>query len=783
MSKEKANVCTLNLNAMDCPDCASKVEKAVAEVDGVCNVHVDFLGQKIRVEFDPERTSEKVIGNKVNDIGYRIIPEDYASVLFHVEGMCCGDESTIVKKALAGIDGVREVSFRLVSQDVRIVFDPGLVVISRLIRAIESTGMKVSVRGKEPADAKSLWMRHKGFFSAALSGVLLITGMGLQWLAGMGESGAMPLYVAAMAVGGAALARRGLIAIINMRLDMNALMTVAVIGATIIGEWLEGAMVVFLFSVAQLLESYSLDRARRSIRTLMQLSPSQAMVRRDGKENIVPVDEVGIDELIIVRPGERISLDGIITSGRSFVDQSPITGESALVEKSAGDEVFAGSINGNGALEVKTTHRASDTTLARIIHMVEEAQSQKAPSHSFVDRFALVYTPTVIVLAGLVMVLPPLLLGQPFVDWFYRALVLLVISCPCALVISTPVTVVSGLAAAASRGVLIKGGIHLENLGKVRAVALDKTGTLTLGKPRVVDVISLNQRSKNELLTIAAAIESRSEHPLAAAIVEKACEEGLPSLEVLDFRSIPGKGAIAKINGHEYAVGSHRFFDEMKFCTPQAEQVIESLEKQGQQVVVVGCEHGITGIITMADAIRSQSRTAITALREVGVERVIMLTGDNRITAQVVAEKVGVDEVSSELLPQKKMEAIQALHTRYPVVAMVGDGVNDAPALASATIGIAMGAAGTDQALETADVALMGDDLSLLAWAILLGRRALRTIKANITVAIGIKLIFLIMAVGGLATLWMAVAADMGTSLLVIFNGLRLFRESPTSSG
>ncbi len=717
---------------------------------------------------------------KVNDIGYKIISEGHASALFHVEGMCCGEESSKVEKALAKVKGVREVSFRLLSQEVRVVFDPILVDTSGLIRAIQSTGMKASISSnKEPAHSKSLWMRHRGLVSAVLSGILLITGIGLQWLAGVGEYGAMPFYFAAMTVGGITIARKGLISAVNLSLDMNALMTVAVIGAAIIGEWLEGATVVFLFSVAQLLESYSLERARRSICALMELSPSQAMVRREGKELIVLVDEVRIHELIIVRPGERISLDGVVESGRSFVDQSPITGESIPVEKSAGDEVFAGSINGNGALEVRTTHSATNTTIARIIHMVEESQSQKAPSQSFVESFARVYTPTVIVLAGLVMAVPPLILDQYFIDWFYRALVLLVISCPCALVISTPVTVVSGLAAAARRGVLIKGGIHLENLGKVRIVALDKTGTLTAGKPSVVDVIPLNQRSKSELLAIAAAIESRSEHPLAAAIVERACKEGLPSPEVLDFRSIPGKGAMARVDGHEYAIGSHRFFDEMKFCTPQLEKIVEPLEKQGQLVIVVGCEHEIVGVITLADAIRRESRPAIRALRGVGVERVVMLTGDNRITAQAVADKVGVNEVSSELLPQEKMEAIRNLRIRYPMTAMVGDGVNDAPALAAATVGIAMGAAGTDQALETADVALMGDDLSLLAWAISLGRRAVWIIKANIALAIGIKLIFLIMAVGGLVTLWMAIAADMGTSLMVIFNGLRLLDKSP----
>lgn len=780
MNHDKSRVCVLNIQGMDCPDCASRLENALAGGDGVSDVRVDFLSQKMRVEYDPQRTSEKKIGSKLIGMGYKIISESHASALFRVEGMCCGDESQMVEKALRKIPGVKEVSFRLVSQEVRVEFDPGMTDPRRLTQAIESTGLNARLRGEGPYAPTGVWYQNWAILSPVFSGMLLAAGLGLQWVLGWDQAATMPIYAVAMAIGGAPMARKGLLAAINLSLDMNTLMTVAVAGAAIIGEWAEGATVVFLFSVAQFLESSSLERARRSIRSLMQLSPSQAMVRREGKEIKVPVDEVGIHELIVVRPGERISLDGVVQSGRSSVDQSPITGESIPVEKSAGDEVFAGSINGTGALEVRTTRRAQDTTLARIIHMVEEAQAQKAPSQSFVDRFARVYTPAVIALAGLVMAVPPLVLGHPFMDWFYRGLVLLVISCPCALVISTPVTVVSGLASAARRGVLIKGGIHLENLGKVRAVALDKTGTLTMGKPSVVDVIPLNQRSKNELLAIAAAIESRSEHPLAAAIVEKACNEGLPAMEVMDFQSIPGKGAMARVAGHEYAIGSHRFFCEKKFCTPQLEQIVEPLEKQGMQVIVVGCEHGIIGVITMADVLRTESQRAVQDLRKAGVERIVMLTGDNRITAHAVAEMVGVDEARSELLPQEKMQAIRDLRNQYPVTAMVGDGVNDAPALAAATVGVAMGAAGTDQALETADVALMGDKLSLLAWSIRLGRRTLRIIKANIAMSMGIKLIFLIMAVAGASTLWMAIAADMGTSLAVIFNGMRLLRESPS---
>ena len=576
------------------------------------------------------------------------------------------------------------------------------------------------------------------------------------------------------------------------RPDMNALMTVAVIGALALGEYAESSVVVFLFSLGELLEALTMDRARGAVRALMALRPPEATRRTPQGEERVPVEALAVGDLVLIRPGERIPADGRVREGHSAVDQSPITGESLPVEKGVGDEVYAGTVNGPGALTVEVTRPASDSTLARIIHLVEEAQERRAPSQRLVDRFAAVYTPAVVAGAALVATVPPLLGLGGLADWLYRALVLLVIACPCALVISTPVAVVSGLAAAARAGILIKGGLHLEELARLRAVALDKTGTLTVGEPRLVGGQCANHVGESpqecpeclDLLAKAAAVEARSGHPLARAVVRAAQELGVadrygPAQRV---ESQPGRGVQGEVAGHAVRVGSHAYVHEGRAEEDDFCRRVDAVSARGRTAVVVEdvcCASRAYGVV--ADTLRPEAPAVIRALKGMGILRTVMLTGDNPAVAERVARAAGVDEFQAGLLPHQKVEAVGALLERYGTVAMVGDGVNDAPALARASAGIAMGAVGSDVALETADVALMGDDLWGLPRAVRLGRRVAAVIRQNVAFSLATKAAFLALAVAGVATLWMAVFADVGVSLLVILNGMRLMQEKSSA--
>jgi Cd2+/Zn2+-exporting ATPase len=507
----------------------------------------------------------------------------------------------------------------------------------------------------------------------------------------------------------------------------------------------------------------------------MDVTPVEALIRRDGVERRVGVDEVAVGDMIIVKPGEKIPLDGRVAAGESHVNQAPVTGESLPIDKGPGDDVFAGTINGRGALEVVVTRPRRDTTLARIIHLVERAQAQRAPSQAFVDRFARWYTPAVLVLAFAIATIPPLA-GAPAGPWLYRALVLLVISCPCALVISTPVSIVSALAAAARKGVLIKGGVHLERTGAVRCVAFDKTGTLTKGRVHVTEVEPLDGASAAAVLGLAASLELRSEHPIGRAIVRRAEADGIALAAGDSFQALPGRGAEARIAGAAAVVGNHRLFEERGLCSPTIHDRLDALAARGRTAILVARDSRAIGVIGVADELRESSRDAIDLLRQQGVSRVAMLTGDNAETANAIAREIGVDDVRAELLPEDKVTAIEDLRRKYGTVVMVGDGVNDAPALATADVGIAMGAAGSDAALETADVALMADELLKIPYAVRLSRATVRNIRANIAFSLALKAAFLGLAVAGVATLWMAVVADMGASLIVIANGLRLLR-------
>jgi len=772
MSDHPTTEIEIDVNGMDCPSCAEKIEKIVSGMEAVESAAVNFTGGKLTVRFDESAIGTSEIEGRIQKLGYQTgRPAGEARDKFFVEGLDCPDESSIIEKKLAELSGVKKIEFNLVAGEVSVTYDSATVSRGKLMAAIAETGMKARlVEGApapEQAHGKTLLL-----FTIA-SGVLTAAGFALSLL---DVPGAIPIafYLAAMLVGGLHIFRKALFSVRNLTLDMNFLMTVAVVGAAAIGEWLEGATVIFLFSLAQYLEIRSMDRARNAIQSLMKLAPDEALVKRDGRDRTVPVSEVELDEIFIVRPGDKVPLDGEVVKGMSSINQASITGESVPVAKSRGDDVFAGTINGEGSLEVRATHRAGDTTLARIIHMVEEAQAKKAPMQTFVDKFARYYTPAVLVLAVLVVSVPPLFFGQPFTQWLYRGLVLLVISCPCALVISTPVSIASGLATAARHGVLMKGGVYLERAGALNAIAFDKTGTLTIGRPCVKEVIPLDHHTPEDVLGLAAAVERHSEHHLGRSIVEEACRLGIPSREIESFQAIPGKGAHAVVDGNTYYVGNHRLFEEMNLCTPELDERMEEIEKQTQTVVLVGRKEHSIGIIVLIDAVRKDSPEALRRLREIGVDNMIMLTGDHKGTAEAISEKLNLD-YRAELLPQDKVDTIHRLVEEYGQVAMVGDGVNDAPAMAASTIGIAMGGAGTDTALETADIALMADNLLRLPFAICLSRKTLAIIKQNITLSILIKVVFLALAIPGLATLWMAVFADMGASLLVISNGMRLF--------
>ena len=617
-----------------------------------------------------------------------------------------------------------------------------------------------------------------------LTGIGLVLGwmeMGLGWL----QTAA---FAAATLAGGLLVFPAAWKALLKWKLDMNVLMTVAVAGAWIIGEHGEAAAVVFLFSLSELLESWAATRARRAVQALLTLSPPTAIViGADGNERETAVEEVVIGSEIRIKSGSRIPLDGEVVSGNSSVDQAPITGESVPVDKAHGDPVFAGTVNQEGSLTVRVTKAAADSTLARIIQLVGEAEELKPPTQRWVDRFAAIYTPAVFAAAILVAVIPPLLMGQAWNPWVYRSLVLLVIACPCALVIATPVSIVSGLTSLARRGVLVKGGVYLEAVGKLRALAVDKTGTITQGKPKVTGITSLGELSENDVLRLAASINSHSEHPLATAIVDAARSRNLIFEPAADYLSVTGQGARATIDGHPHFIGNHRMAHDTGVCTPEVEALLSEIESNGQSLAVLGhaphegCPGKILGIIAIADTLRPEVVEALRLIHAAGIEKVIMLSGDNQRTASAIAKQAGIDEAIGDLMPDQKVDHVRKLVAQYTHVGMIGDGVNDAPALAIASVGFAMGAIGSDTAIETADIALMKDDLTKVAETVILGRRTLRIIRFNVTFALAIKAVFLILAFLGIAGLWLAILADTGATLLVIMNSLRLLRKPRVS--
>jgi len=696
--------------------------------------------------------------------------------IYLIQKMDCPTEEKLIRNKLESIAGIKELHFNLIQREltVRHQLDDDKV--------IEAALQKLDMEPKLKDEHCNSCSNHTVSAVSANTKLLVsISGIAaliaeVSSLVGANEKSPLVIIFALLAIitGGTQTAKKGWIAIKTFTLNINFLMTVAVTGAVAIGEWPEAAMVTFLFALAELIEVYSLDRVRNAIRNLMEMTPESATVKQaDGSWKTTAVGDVLLKSVVHVKPGEYIPLDGKIINGQSTVNQAPITGESMPVEKKIGDTVFAGTINELGSFEFLVTANQGNTTLARIIRSVQAAQGTRALTQRFVDRFSSYYTPAIVILAVLIAIVPPFVFGAEFMPWFYRALVTIVIACPCALVVSTPITIVSGLAAAARHGILIKGGVYLEEGHKLKALAVDKTGTLTHGKPVITDIKELNHISPEKALQLAASLDAHSEHPIAHAIVSKANMD--KPFSVSNFESITGRGVKGVIDSTLYYLGNHRLIEELNICSNHVESVLLPIEKQGKTAIVLATSEQALCVFAVADTVRESSVQAIKDIQAQGVH-CILLTGDNQNIANAIATEVGIKDVQGDMLPEDKLRAIDELRQRYGVVGMVGDGINDAPALAKSSIGFAMGAAGTDTALETADVALMDDDLRHIPFFITISRQTNNILKQNITFAIGIKALFLALNFAGFATLWMAVFADMGASLLVIFNGLRLLK-------
>ncbi len=724
-------------------------------------------------------------------------------VTFKVRGLDCAEEVAVLRRELGPlVGGADNLAFDVLNGRMTVLAEAPPVSVDQIRRAVRQTGMAaVEWRPEEKGARDKGDRRQQQVWFTSLSGLFVVAGFAVHiWLAAglaeaiqllaghNGKSVPLPEMIAyglAIVFGIRFVIVKAWYAARGLRPDMNLLMTVAIAGAIVIGEWFEAATVAFLFALSLTLESWSVGRARRAIAALVDLAPPMVrLLRIDGSETNVPVAEVNPGDRFIVPAGERIGLDGRVVAGASAVNQAPITGESVPVEKAIGAEVFAGTINGDGTLTVEATKAAGDTMLSRIIRMVEEAHARRAPSEQWVERFARVYTPVVMALAFFVFLVPPLALGGAWDDWFYRALVLLVIACPCALVISTPVSIVAALASSARAGVLVKGGAYIELPARLKAIAMDKTGTITRAEPVVAQVIPLGNHTEAELVARAAALEARSTHPLAQAILDYADQRGIAPAPADDVQVLKGKGLAGTFDGERFWLGSHRYVVERGQDTPEIAKQVEALEADGKTVIAVGNPQHVCGLIAVADTVRPEAREIVQQLHAAGIGHVVMLTGDNRVTASAIARDLGIDEVHAELLPDDKVEKIEELVARYGTVAMVGDGVNDAPALARANLGIAMGAIGSDAAIETADVALMTDDISKLPWLIHHAKRTLAVIQQNIVFSLGVKAVFVVLTFAGYATLWGAIAADTGASLLVVANALRLLRlrKSPENS-
>ncbi|MDK8643776.1 heavy metal translocating P-type ATPase (plasmid) [Niallia taxi] len=777
------------VEGFSCANCAGKFEKNVKQLPGVQEAKVNFGASKIDVYGNATIEELEKAGAFEN---LKVAPEKprrQAQVVienknvYRVEGFSCANCAGKFEKNVKQLPGVEEAKVNFGASKIDVY---GNATIEELEKAGAFENLKIapekSVRqASQEVKKEEKVPFYKKYSTLLYASLLIVFGYLSSFVNGDENIVTTILFVASMLIGGLSLFKVGLQNLVRFEFDMKTLMTVAVIGGAIIGEWAEVSIVVILFAISEALERFSMDKARQSIRSLMDIAPKEALVRRNGQEMMIHVDDITVGDIMIVKPGQKIAMDGVVVSGYSAVNQAAITGESVPVEKTVDDEVFAGTLNEEGLLEVKITKLVEDTTISKIIHLVEEAQGERAPSQAFVEKFAKYYTPIIMIIAALVAVIPPIFFGGSWETWIYQGLAVLVVGCPCALVISTPISIVSAIGNAAKKGVLIKGGVYLEEMGSLKAIAFDKTGTLTKGVPVVTDFNVLNKHvNEKELLSIITALEYRSQHPLASAIMKKAEEENITYSDVLveDFSSITGKGIKGIVNGNTYYIGSPKLFKELATTNfdKNLEKNVTTLQNQGKTAMVVGTEKEMLAVIAVADEVRESSKEVIQKLHQLGIKKTIMLTGDNKGTANAIGGHVGVSDIQAELMPQDKLDYIKQLRSQYGNVAMVGDGVNDAPALAASTVGIAMGGAGTDTALETADVALMGDDLRKLPFTVKLSRKALNIIKANITFAIAIKLIALLLVIPGWLTLWIAILSDMGATLLVALNGMRLMK-------
>lgn len=695
---------------------------------------------------------------------------------YRVEGLSCPDCSAKFEKNVKELPKVTDAKVSFSVGKISVVGDVSIEEIEKAgafekLRIIDESVVKTNNEDIKRNKIIENW-------PLIVSLILIISAFIYQSFYGETAPVTIGLYVTAILIGGFSLFKEGITDLLKLNFSMQALMTIAIIGASIIGQWSEGSIVVILFAVSEALEKFSMDKARQSIRSLMDIAPKEALVIRDGVEELIHVNEIKVNDIMIIKPGQKIAMDGVIVTGRSSANQAAITGESVPIEKKVDDEVFAGTLNEEGLLEVKVTKLVTDSTIAKIIHLVEEAQDERAPAQAFVDKFAKYYTPAIMLIALLVVVIPPLFFNGDWNTWLYQGLSLLVVGCPCSLVISTPVSIVSAISNAAKNGVLIKGGIYLEEVGGLQAIAFDKTGTLTEGEPVVTDYISVNTSKESDNFMKIAALEAYSQHPLASAILKELSHKKLSidHINIDNFTSITGKGVQADIDGVTYLIGSSKLFNTELNQSESLKAQYELLQKEGKTAMIFGASTEILAIIAVADKLRETSQSVITQLHQAGIKHTIMLTGDNQHTAQAIGQEVGVTDIKGDLMPQDKLDYIKSLKNDYLKVAMIGDGVNDAPALAAASVGISMGGTGTDTALETADIALMGDDLEKLPFLIRLSRKTLSIIKQNITLSLVLKLLALLLIIPGWLTLWLAIVADMGATIFVTLNGLRLMK-------
>jgi len=759
---------------MDCPTEEALIRDKLGKLDGIHRLEFNLIHRKLTVAHSLPGPAS--IESALAAIGMKAslsTPEGQATTIFKIAKMDCPTEEGLIRAKLGNMPGIDGLEFNLLQRKLTVKHAPEML--GSIRDALGTLGFEAEVesgeteQAEEPPAATNWWL-------VACSGTAALLAEVVYWLNNGNHWAVIVLAMASILTGGLPTYKKGWIALKNRNLNMNALMTIAVTGAMVIGHWPEAAMVMFLFALAEIIEAKSLDRARNAIRGLMALTPETATVKQpDGQWVDKSANDVELESVVRIKPGERIALDGVIVAGQSTINQAPITGESLPVDKGVRDQVFAGTINESGSFEYRVTARANNSTLARIIHAVESAQGSRAPTQRFVDQFARIYSPAVFVVALLMAVVPPLLMGASWLDWIYKALVLLVIACPCALVISTPVTIVSGLAAAARRGILIKGGVYLEGGRKLAILALDKTGTITHGKPEQTDFKILSGES-DVAYEFAASLATRSDHPVSQAIARSARASTVTLHEIDDFKAIAGRGVQGVVDGVTLHLGNHRLISELGLATPALLSELENLERQGKTAIMIATPTQVLAILAVADTVKETSRQAVAELHAMGVHT-LMLTGDNPHVAQAIAQQVGIDEARGNQLPEDKLQVVESLVGKGGLVGMVGDGINDSPALARSDIGFAMGAAGTDTAIETADVALMDDDLRKIPAFIRLSRTTGRVLTQNIVLALSIKMIFLILTFTGHATMWMAVFADMGASMLVVFNGLRLLNQ------